>query len=301
MLYVTTSWDDGSVHDKRLALLLDKYGVKGTFYVSKHYPDIGPQLTESDLRALSTAHEIGAHTLTHPDLTTLSRERLQEEIAGSKEWLERILQKEIVMFCYPSGRYTQEAVQVVQDAGFIGARTVAWPFIRHSLTPFEMPTTLPVYPLPFRKLAGGSYWWRKLLQPLYERYGRLRMLGVPLWRMGSWQSAARVAFDHALAHGSVFHLWGHSWELENYGLWEELESLLAYIASKEEVQFVTNGELVGIAWEQLLALGGEASWVIVPKGIDEQSVVYSFGAGKDISWDLALIKKYGLTIHAFDP
>jgi hypothetical protein len=33
MIYVTTSWDDGHKLDMKLAVLLKKYGIKGTFYI----------------------------------------------------------------------------------------------------------------------------------------------------------------------------------------------------------------------------------------------------------------------------
>ena len=36
-LIVTTSWDDGHKCDLTLKKLLDKYGVKGTFYATKEY------------------------------------------------------------------------------------------------------------------------------------------------------------------------------------------------------------------------------------------------------------------------
>ncbi len=32
-VYFTTSWDDGSIYDMRLAELLLKYGLKATFYI----------------------------------------------------------------------------------------------------------------------------------------------------------------------------------------------------------------------------------------------------------------------------
>lgn len=50
-------------------------------------------------------------------------------------------------------------------------------------------------------------------------------------------------------------------------------------------------------------LGNEAygAWATVTNGLTPASVVYSFGVGEDVSWDLALIKKTGATIHAFDP
>lgn len=49
-------------------------------------------------------------------------------------------------------------------------------------------------------------------------------------------------------------------------------------------------------------LGTEyGGWIIAKGKIREDSVVYAFGVGEDISFDLGLIEKYGITIHGFDP
>ena len=42
-------------------------------------------------------------------------------------------------------------------------------------------------------------------------------------------------------------------------------------------------------------------WEIYSQLLDKDSIVYSFGVGEDITFDLELINKYGLTVHAFDP
>lgn len=42
-------------------------------------------------------------------------------------------------------------------------------------------------------------------------------------------------------------------------------------------------------------------WVICPTSINRDSVIYSFGIGKNISFDLSLINRYGVYVHAFDP
>lgn len=245
MLYVTTSWDDGDVLDMRVAEILSRYKAKGTFYIAQKYRK--QRLSEEQLVELSYTHEIGAHTLNHPDLTTISREQKYVEIKGSKDWLEKIIGKEVPLFCYPFGRYDTEAIAVVKEAGFHGARTTAHSHTELPASTYEMPTTLHVYPFPFRKKASGGYYWRVLLEPLMQRYSSYRALGVPWWRMYSWQSAARAAFDHAYKHGKVFHVWGHSWELEQYTMWKELESFLAYSASYKNVTFVTNSELLNKA------------------------------------------------------
>ena len=44
-----------------------------------------------------------------------------------------------------------------------------------------------------------------------------------------------------------------------------------------------------------------AEWTFCPDSLNEDSVVYSFGVGSDISWDLQLMKHFKLHIHAFDP
>jgi len=51
-----------------------------------------------------------------------------------------------------------------------------------------------------------------------------------------------------------------------------------------------------------LRLGNDSgSWCISPEDICCDSVVYSIGVGDDISFDLELIRRFGLTVHAFDP
>jgi FkbM family methyltransferase len=42
-------------------------------------------------------------------------------------------------------------------------------------------------------------------------------------------------------------------------------------------------------------------WDVVTANLDSRSVVYSFGIGEDASFDIALINKFGLMVHAFDP
>lgn len=49
-------------------------------------------------------------------------------------------------------------------------------------------------------------------------------------------------------------------------------------------------------------LGSEyGGWDVATGSVDSNSVVYSFGVGEDASFDTALIEKYNVTVHAFDP
>lgn len=42
-------------------------------------------------------------------------------------------------------------------------------------------------------------------------------------------------------------------------------------------------------------------WPVLPDRLGPESVVYSFGVGEDVSFDLALIARFGVRVHAFDP
>jgi FkbM family methyltransferase len=42
-------------------------------------------------------------------------------------------------------------------------------------------------------------------------------------------------------------------------------------------------------------------WELLPEAIDSDSVIYSFGVGEDASFDAALIQRFGMIVHAFDP
>ena len=51
-----------------------------------------------------------------------------------------------------------------------------------------------------------------------------------------------------------------------------------------------------------LSLGTEyGGYAVCPVGLDQRSVVYSFGVGCDVSFDQALIAARAVTVHAFDP
>jgi FkbM family methyltransferase len=42
-------------------------------------------------------------------------------------------------------------------------------------------------------------------------------------------------------------------------------------------------------------------WMLLPSLLDSSSIVYSFGLGTDITFDLAVIDKFGMNVFGFDP
>ncbi|MBI2804517.1 MAG: FkbM family methyltransferase [Planctomycetes bacterium] len=42
-------------------------------------------------------------------------------------------------------------------------------------------------------------------------------------------------------------------------------------------------------------------WTVWPDPLNQDSIVYSFGVGDNLAWELALVNRFGLNVHAFDP
>lgn len=64
---------------------------------------------------------IGAHTISHPKLDTLSPEEQRKEIMQSKQELESILGHPIRHFSYPHGAYNADTLKIVNDCNFISS------------------------------------------------------------------------------------------------------------------------------------------------------------------------------------
>ena len=79
-------------------------------------------MNESQIRAwLDAGHEIGAHTLTHPNLTQVPLERARAEIFDGKKRLEDRFGVPVDHFCYPYGSHNPRLRDLVAEAGYATA------------------------------------------------------------------------------------------------------------------------------------------------------------------------------------
>lgn len=122
---VVVSFDDGYASQVRSGLpILRALGWPGVVNVEVHNLHVAGGLHRSGVRRLMRAGwEIDAHTLTHPDLTTVGAAALRHEVAGSRAALRRAFGVRADGFAYPSGRYDAAAEAAVRAAGFRAAVT----------------------------------------------------------------------------------------------------------------------------------------------------------------------------------
>jgi len=231
---VTTSWDDGHELDLKLAEMLAERRLRGTFYCAPRNRE-RPVMGAAGLRRLAGGFEVGAHSVTHRNLLSLPKEQMRSEIADGRHELEQMLGQPVEMFCYPKGRYDRRVRRAVAECGFIGARTTRTFLFGLPRDPYLMPTTIVARPYP-------CWFWGLHC----ARSRSLAGLGV-LLRSGCgrpWRTLAGALFGHALARGGVWHLWGHSWEIERYGMWDEVRAVLDVVSGRDDVDYLTNAEVV---------------------------------------------------------
>lgn len=143
---ILLSFDDGCrTHAEVVAPLLERHGFTGWFFVLTGFCDT----PESEQRAwawehavsawaepgearlalrwdqvcqLALRHVVGAHTKSHARLAAeLGRERLRDEVIGSKQRLEQVIGQPVPAFAWVGGEewsYSAAAHQAIAEAGF---------------------------------------------------------------------------------------------------------------------------------------------------------------------------------------
>jgi peptidoglycan/xylan/chitin deacetylase (PgdA/CDA1 family) len=122
---VVLSFDDGYLSQGRDAgAILGAEHWPGVLNLAWHNLGTPGGLTRSRVRALIGAGwEIDAHSLTHPDLTTLGAAALKHEVAGSRQAIQRAFGVPVNAFCYPAGRFDPTVEAAVRAAGYRAATT----------------------------------------------------------------------------------------------------------------------------------------------------------------------------------
>ncbi len=244
---VTTSWDDGDPFDLRLAELLAARKIPGTFYVpiKGHHNTHRKQLAELE-ELDAQGFEIGAHGVSHPNLPQCDAQQLLIEVESCKEQLEDTLGKSVSMFAYPRGRHNRKVIAALKQAGYLGARTTAMMGCHLTFDPFRMPTSVHVFPhtrLDYLRNLARAWELR-----------RAWVCATHLHRAQNWMDLAKCLFDSVLRDGGVWHLYGHSWEIDELRLWGGLQEVLDYVAKRPGVHYVSNSGVLRLGANKLAVM-----------------------------------------------
>ncbi|MHA1410841.1 MAG: polysaccharide deacetylase family protein [Candidatus Odinarchaeia archaeon] len=106
-------------NNQRLNILKDKLGYE----LQKEYL-VRQALNFEELLEMSMYVDFQSHSRYHPILTSCTNKECKKEIAESKNYLGKLLNKEIKHFSYPNGNYTDREIRYVKDCGYKSARTI---------------------------------------------------------------------------------------------------------------------------------------------------------------------------------
>ncbi len=193
------SFDDGTIWDKPLVELLNKYRIPGTFNLNSGLEDFvwefqgKPVIRQhlADTVAQYRGHEVASHTLTHPWLNSLTPPALSREVGGDCAAIQEIFGLKEIGFGVPFTACGERELTLIRK------------YVRYiRLSEFANSFALPAdpYHIPIHGLYNDPDIRQKI--------------------------AAFAASDLPVA---LFVLAGHSYELEHLGHWNHMEELLQAI------------------------------------------------------------------------
>lgn len=121
---VSLDFDDGwlSAYSNGLPILTAA-GLKGTQYIATGFLGTTGYISSDQVSALqASGQEVGAHSKSHTDLTTLTEAQITDEVLGSKNILAG-MGVNSSSFAYPFGEYNSTIEAIVKQSGFTAART----------------------------------------------------------------------------------------------------------------------------------------------------------------------------------
>lgn len=119
---VSLTFDDAFAGQYKAAEILSRYGIEGTFFITSGMIDRGGYLSLEQLRTIdANGHEIGGHSVSHPDLLPLPLEEASRQVCLDRGTLSR-WGFEVSSFAYPFASSGTQLREVVEACGYNSAR-----------------------------------------------------------------------------------------------------------------------------------------------------------------------------------
>ena len=125
MKYFVFAIDDGTVFDKKVISIFNKYGIKATFNLNSGLQDFVwfkdwlevRRLKLEENKNIYHGHEVASHSLTHPFLTSLSDEDVYREVNEDIINLRNIFHRNIKTFSFPFDGFDERTINIIKGLG----------------------------------------------------------------------------------------------------------------------------------------------------------------------------------------
>lgn len=268
---VTFSYDDGVTQDERLALLFDKYGLKGTFNLNCERTRAHNYTPEQLHRIyLEKGHEIAIHGAYHRPNGSL------RPIEGIREILDCRLELEA-----RTGKIIRGLAYA--DTGISKLSSVTtYEKIKSYLTELDIAYARALgkdnddFTLP----ADFHAWYPSV----HSRSPKLiecvdNFLAIDISR----------SVYHAVRYPRLLYIWGHSYEFDKDNSWNTMEDVCRKLSGKEDVWYATNIEIYDYveAYNRLIySADGYKAYnpTLITVWLDVDGELYSIAPGETVTF-----------------
>ena len=212
---IAFSWDDGALEDQKLFALHEKYGIPAIFFVPTRNCEGRDVITPAIMRKAESRYvSFGGHTENHRYLTQIPITDVDAEVLHNKEYLEDALGHEISDFCLPGGKYDTKIADIVYHyyKTIRTADTMNFSYRGGLLKP-----AIHFYPRGNKSLLGNALRNKSYVQAAYV---------ATHYKMNYFDLVTELIETEQYNEESVIIIWGHSWELAQYQLWDKLEKVM---------------------------------------------------------------------------
>jgi peptidoglycan/xylan/chitin deacetylase (PgdA/CDA1 family) len=203
------SYDDGTMSDRRLVSIFNKYGIKGSFHLNAGLADKDDiRIPLSEVKKLYIGHEVSGHTYTHPTIARCPLSLVIEQILKDRAKLEKTCGYAVRVLSFPNRSVSSDIVDLLPHCGIEYART------GNSTGSFAMPDNFLLW------------------NPTCHHNQNLIELGkefITLYK--PW-------------YLYMMYVWGHSYEFDNDNNWELMEKFCETVGGRDDIWYATNIEIV---------------------------------------------------------
>ncbi len=115
---INVAW--GNEYLSEMLAILKKHNISVSFFLEGNWVKKNPDLAKM---IVSSGHEVGNHSYSHPDMKQLTADRAREQMVRTNEIIEAATGEKCVWFAPPSGSYRDETIKVADELKMM---TVMW-------------------------------------------------------------------------------------------------------------------------------------------------------------------------------
>ncbi|GGE26999.1 polysaccharide deacetylase [Pullulanibacillus camelliae] len=219
----------------RILELLEKWEIKGSFYIPGVTAEEYPQAVEAIAKC---GHEIGLHGYLHERVDELTRDKIEETLIKGKAAIEHIVGQRKMGYRSPSWEMTEDTFEVIKkyevlyDSSLMGADHPYW--INQMV---ELPVQWLLDDAIFYRYVGGG--------------ASVNPPANPATVIDTWKKE----FEGIKKYGGLFMLTMHPWLSGRGSRILALESLISYLKMDSEIWWATAQEVA--AYHQSLEVEGK--------------------------------------------